>query len=113
MKKLILTIFTTFYSIFAIAQQGQTGAPPVGGTNNQAGSAWYRGGNNDVGPAGSNNIFGTMWNSPIYTQTNSVNRMKVNGNFACIINGFNQNRNGYLLLGQDGTFGSGGTIYNN
>ena len=113
MKKLSFTIFAFAYSIYAIGQQGQTGAPPVGGSNIQAGSAWYRGGNNTGGPAGSNNIFGTKWNSPIYSQTNGINRMKLNGDFAYTINGYNQNRNGYLLLGQDGAFGSGGTVYGN
>ena len=113
MKKLSFTIYAIVYSIYAIGQQGQTGGPPVGGSTIQAGSSWYRGGNNSGGPGGSNNLFGTKWNSPIYTQTNGINRMKLNGDFAYTINGFNQNRNGYMLLGQDGAFGSGGAIYGN
>jgi hypothetical protein len=39
--------------------------------------------------------------------------MKLNGDFTYSINGYSQARNGYLLLGQDGASGSGGTIYGN
>ena len=64
-----------------IAQQNPTGSPVPNGytTPQQAASAWYRGGNLPVNTAGSNNIFGTMWNSPIYTKTDAVNRTKLNG----------------------------------
>ena len=58
-------------SIGALAQP--IGTPPAafpGFTPPQvrdvANSAWFRGGNNPGGTAGNNNIFGTMWNSPIY-----------------------------------------------
>ena len=71
-----------------IAQQTPTGTPPanVNATNNPilrdlAERAWYRGGNNPGGAGGTNNVFGTLWNSPIYTVTNGVNRTKLNGNF--------------------------------
>jgi len=38
-----------------------------------------RGGNFTGGLGGNNNIFDTMWNSPIYTYTNGINRMTVFG----------------------------------
>jgi hypothetical protein len=43
--------------------------------------AWYRGGNQQGGTAGANNIFGTAagFNSPIYTQTNGTQRMVIMG----------------------------------
>ena len=115
MKKQTLTIFALLYSIYAISQQSPTGNAPNPSASNTilSGSAWYRGGNSPGGIAGTNNIFGTKWNSPIFTQTNSVNRMKLNGDFTYSINGFSQARNGYLLLGQDAAFGSGGTVYSN
>lgn len=40
---------------------------------------WHRGGNNLGGPAGGNNIFGTRWNSGIYTITNTNCRMVMTG----------------------------------
>jgi hypothetical protein len=54
-------------------------------------------GNQLVG--GINNIFGTKWNSPIYTITNDQYRMKLNGIVNYPVNGFAGQRNGYLLLG--------------
>jgi len=57
------------------AQQNSTG-------NSAASKDWYRGGNiaANAGLGGTNNIFGTMWNSPIYTYTAGMNRVLVNGN---------------------------------
>ena len=86
-------------------------------------NAWYRGGNFPGAAGGIKNIFGTMWNSPIYTQTNGVNRTKLNGTLNIggapqyPINGFTAasgvNTSGYLLLGPDCPFASGQTLYNN
>ena len=42
-----------------------------------ANSAWYRGGNSNTGTAGVNNIFGTMWNSPVFHYTTGKQRMTV------------------------------------
>jgi hypothetical protein len=70
--------------------------PPT--SQNVANSAWYRGGNTPLGPAGTNNIFGTMWNSPIYTKTNGFTRTRLNGDLTTLINGVNQNVSGYMGL---------------
>jgi hypothetical protein len=37
--------------------------------------------------------------NPLYTRTNNINRMKLNGSVAYAVNGFPGARNGYLLLG--------------
>lgn len=97
-----------------IAQQNPTGSPVPGTytTAQQAASAWYRGGNLSGNTAGTNNLLGTAWNSPIYFITNgnsSTNyRMKLNGDYTSgqyLINGFGAadgvNTTGYLLLGND------------
>ncbi len=64
-----------------IAQTPTGSAPPnTAPVPILAQSAWYRGGNNLGGTAGSNNIFGTMWNSPVYHFTSGVQRMVLNGN---------------------------------
>ncbi|NBX79316.1 MAG: hypothetical protein EBQ94_02885 [Flavobacteriales bacterium] len=80
------------------AQQAPTGNVPANNSTAQSASAWYRGGNNFVGNG--NNIFGTRWNSGIYTMTNGQYRMKLNGTVNYAVNGYNGNRDGYLLLGQ-------------
>ncbi len=69
-----------------------------------ANAAWYRGGNQNNGPAGNANIFGTKWNSPIYTITNDQYRMKLNGTVNYPVNGFAGQRDGYLLLGFSQTY---------
>ena len=59
-----------------LAQQNPTNTSPGGagpsGQNNQ--QYWSRAGNNSNG--GFNNIFGTLWNSPIWLQTNGLNRVQ-------------------------------------
>lgn len=75
--KLIITIGLA--SNLAYSQTPPTGIPPANNNNAQAGAAWYRGGNNPGGGAGTNNIFGTMWNSPIYTVTDGQTRSVLNG----------------------------------
>jgi hypothetical protein len=72
-----------------IAQQNPTPyATPLASTPAQAvttaNAAWYRGGNNNTGPAGNANIFGTLWNSPIYTQTAGVNDLNPYAVFRCL-----------------------------
>ena len=111
MKKLKILVMSFLLGGFTYGQ-GPIGNPPSPNTvPNNANSAWYRGGNNIGGtnPIGAN-IFGTMWNSPIYTYTNGVNRTKLNGTFNAAtqytIEGYGTaqgvNTSGYLLLGQDG-----------
>lgn len=128
MKRRIL-ILSGFliWTVPLLAQQAPTNNSPVGnlsGYQNQ--QYWSRAGNNDAN--GTNNIFGTLYNSPIYTQTNSINRMKLNGSFTSsanqyLIDGYNTwgnsntaiNTSGYLLLGPDAPFQTNlnQTIYNN
>ena len=99
MKKHIFLLGLLVNGVAAIAQQNPTNNNPVNpaqnGRNDRA--FWSRAGNTDQN--GSNNIFGTMWNSPIYTVTNGVNRMKLNGSLNYTIDGYNVARSGYLLLG--------------
>lgn len=126
-KKKLLIICSLIYSINAICQQTPTPAPPADPASvlpgpQQGTVAWYRGGNNPLTNGANKNIFGTLWNSPIYTVTNGVNRMKLNGTFNIAaapqytINGFTAangvNTSGYLWLGPDAPTGTG-TYYNN
>ncbi len=105
------------------AQQVQTGVgtgtfPP---TLFNTTKPWLRGGNFPVGGGASDNVFGTMWNSPIYTKTNSALREKLNGDFTAptqySINGYTGfspvpvNTSGYLLLGPNTPSQGGGMIY--
>lgn len=100
MKKITI-VAAMLLSASLFAQQGPIGPAinPNVNTALKANHAWYRGGNNLGGPAGSKNIFGTMWNSPIYTYTNGVGRGIRNGDRNQNINGFNVNTNGYMGLG--------------
>jgi len=80
MKKITI-IAAMLLSVSAFAQEPPQGVPPATNTNARAVAAWYRGGNNAVGTTPPDaNIFGTMWNSPIYTYTNGIARVLVNGN---------------------------------
>jgi hypothetical protein len=92
MKKITLLMSAMLVGGLTYAQQVPVGTPPAGGTGVKANSAWYRGGNFQGGPAGTSNIFGTMWNSPIYTYTNGIPRMKLNGNNTYPIDGYNAER---------------------
>jgi hypothetical protein len=100
-------------------------APPTtggaGGTNSN--TFWARGGNT----TSDGNVFGTRYNSPIYTYTGGIGdadrRLKLNGNFNAIgnqysLNGYTFSNNnlgvntsGYMLLG----FGAGASaeLYQN
>ena len=108
MKKYILLLFGGLLNGLAFAQQSPTlSSPALPLLNGQLSEQfWSRAGNTNIN--GSNNIFGTLWNSPIYTQTNGAYRMKLNGTFSgggqYLINGFNAasgvNTSGYLLLGR-------------
>lgn len=85
MKKIFNLITAGLFAVNAIAQQPPTPNPtsdpslplpvPQKGT-----VAWYRGGNAIAGPSGNANIFGTMWNSPVYYYTGGLNRMALFSN---------------------------------
>jgi len=67
MKKIKILVASLLCGGFAY-RQAPIGSPPSPATvPNNANAAWYRGGNNIGGtnPVGAN-IFGTMWNSPVY-----------------------------------------------
>ena len=115
MKIKIFTGVLLMFSQTLVAQQNPTGSPVPSGftTAQQAASAWYRGGNLPINTAGSNNIFGTAWNSPIYTITDGRMRMKLNGTVNYPINGFAGDRTGYLLLGaNNNSISNNANIYN-
>ncbi|TSJ46729.1 tail fiber domain-containing protein [Fluviicola chungangensis] len=110
MKRIILLGLTTLSILTTQAQVVPTiSTPPNGGQTN--GDYWSRAGNTTTG----NNIFGTMWNSPIYTVTGNTfssgnnYRTKLNGIFSgpnqYNINGFGWNQGinttGYMLLGNN------------
>jgi hypothetical protein len=76
-KILILSVGIVFASNIA-AQQLPTNNNPSAPANGQNDPKFWSRGGNTVG-GGSNNLFGTLWNSPIYTTTNGVLREKLNG----------------------------------
>ncbi len=64
---------------YLYAQQAPTNTSPGTATNGTTSNQfWSRAGNTDIN--GTNNIFGTLWNSPIYFSTNNTNRMALMGN---------------------------------
>jgi hypothetical protein len=89
-------------SIIALTTMVYAQQPPQGTSG--GGAFWRQGGN--IGGPGAPNIFGTATtnNNPIYTQTNGVNRMKINGSLPYVVNTYPGVRDGYLLLGYSGTF---------
>lgn len=128
--KQLFIISALLYSINAISQQTPTPSPPADPAvplplplPQQGTVAWYRGGNTPSTAGANKNIFGTLWNSPIYTVTNGALRMKLNATFNIAgapqytINGFTAangvNTSGYLWIGPDAPIGGGGTYYNN
>ena len=68
--------------------------------------AWFRGGNLPGGAGGNNNIFGTFWNSPIYTFTDSQGRTRLNGTQNATVNGVTKNFDGYYGISPFGYFNS-------
>lgn len=119
-KKISVLLSTMALTTIVYAQQ-----PPQGTSG--GGAFWRQGGN--IGGPGAPNIFGTATtnNNPIYTQTNGVNRTKLNGSFTTSANQYDidgyttfgntnttVNTTGYMLLGPNGTFQTQPTlnIYN-
>ncbi|MCW3104105.1 MAG: Collagen triple helix repeat-containing protein [Bacteroidetes bacterium] len=88
------------------------GQPPTGASSGivppsppNSSLAWYRGGNTIAGTGGANNIFGTAFNSPIYTITNNQERTRLNGTQTATINlvpGINTS--GYFGIAPGGYF---------
>ena len=78
MKKITI-ILGLFTSSILFGQQNATNnnpsVPAQNGTNDRA--FWSRSGNTPIN--GNNNIFGTLWNSPIYTKTNGIQRQILMG----------------------------------
>ncbi|MCF8444550.1 MAG: tail fiber domain-containing protein [Crocinitomicaceae bacterium] len=98
---------TNFLFLIAIihfasnAQQVPTVNSPggIGPSGQDNAQFWSRAGNLSAQGTATNNIFGTRWNSGIYTITDNQNRMKLNGSVNYPVNGFAGQRDGYLLLG--------------
>jgi Chaperone of endosialidase len=106
-KKLILFTFVLFLCSGIYAQQPKTGTAqstitPWNPTNSSF--AWFRGGNTSAGGGGIDNVFGTQWNSPIYTITNNVVRTRLNGTLNAPINNVLQNVDGYFGIGRNNYF---------
>jgi hypothetical protein len=129
MKKQFLLLGAILFGVSALAQQAPTNTAPSGAGPSGQNSAqyWSRAGNNNFPVGNTNNIFGTLWNSPIYTKTSDVLRMKLNGAFTnnatqYDIDGYSVwgntattvNTTGYLLLGPNAPFQTttSQTIYN-
>ncbi|MBI3240325.1 MAG: hypothetical protein HYZ43_16020, partial [Flavobacteriia bacterium] len=78
MKKYNLLLGIILSGVSAFAQQVPTTTDPAGAPSGRnSDQFWSRAGNTNVN--GTNNTFGTLWNSPIYTQTNGVTRTTLMG----------------------------------
>src|SRR6218665_628611 len=106
MKKHIFAL--TGVLLMGLSLQAQQA--PSGGLPNDPNNAFYWSRTGNLPGFSQNNIFGTLWNSPIYTETNAQLRMKLNGNFTSLgtqyfLNSFTWNEgvntSGYLLLGHN------------
>lgn len=101
MKKIKILVASLLIGSVAYAQ-----LPPLG--NSSANANWRRGGNNlGGGNPPDANIFGTFYNSPIYTYTNGVPRMIMNGTktagmYPAGINGHAFDRSGFVGIGTNG-----------
>ncbi len=79
MKQEIITILgIVLLSNNLSAQQDPTITAPAGAALNGSNSSeyWSRAGNTNAPGANINNIFGTLWDSPIYVRTNGLNRVQ-------------------------------------
>ena len=99
MKKIKFILGFILISSYSLAQ------PPTGTGGNS--KDWHRGGNLNAPPGqgGVDNIFGTMWNSPIYTYTNGVGRTRLNGSLITTINAIpGQDVSGYFGIAPNAYF---------
>jgi hypothetical protein len=99
---LYYVVYAFIISITAITLKAQ----PVGTPANSP--FWNRGGNLQIN--NSSNIFGTFWNSGIYTYTASVCRTRLNGSQIANINGVNQDVTGYFGIGLNGYFANNSPV---
>lgn len=104
--KLLIT-FAVFSISYTNAQQNPTGVssgtfpPTIVNTT----KPWLRGGNLPAIGGGVDNLFGTGWNSPIYTITNGKHRMRVSGDLTTTVNGVTgQNISGFIGIAPGGYF---------
>lgn len=109
MKTLKLLSAMMLVTSVCFAQPNGTPGPTTTDVTTLSRSSWYRGGNlgpnTTVSVQGPQNIFGTFWNSGIYTYTNSIFRMVLNGNKSdIIIGGPLVNTTGFLGLGTQTPF---------
>jgi hypothetical protein len=95
MKRWIPFVVLLALGVYARAQAPPTTTPPVSGQ-----SFWSRTGNSFT-PGGSN-VIGTFFSSPMYFKTDSVLRMRINGNMPSSVNSLPSiARNGYVGLGNN------------
>ena len=99
-----LIIVQTLFLFGQITSYAQSTSP----TN-----TWLAGRHLGFDASNGNNIFGTRWNSGIYTITNNQFRMQLNGSINYPVNGFNGVRDGYLLIGRQmgNNYGAGNGAY--
>lgn len=116
MKRRILPLFGFIALCTPVfAQQNPTNNDPAGAaaSGSNSNQFWSRAGNSQQ----TNNLFGTLWNSPIYTVTDGITRTKLNGTMNLVsnytVNGYifgvgvnNINSTGYFLLGGGGMVGA-------
>lgn len=101
-KYVLATLLLTSSVSTIFGQQTPTGAAlgPFPATLGNSTRAWLRGGNTASGNGFTDNIFGTFWNSPIYTFTSSTMREVLMGNNTTTINSVPLvNNSGFMGLG--------------
>jgi hypothetical protein len=104
-KQISMTVGFCLTSYVAFCQP-PTGTPPANNVNAQARAAWYRGGNFNT--FNNNNIFGTMWNSPIHIFTSSTHRATWTTNNS--LNSWNGNSGDGLRILNQSPFPSAGNL---
>jgi hypothetical protein len=117
MKKIVQMVA----GILVFASNINAQSIPSQGSGNATSDFWSRSGNLQTTGA---NIFGTRWNSPIYTITGGIApanvRMKINGDFAFgqySIDNYGSaqgvNTSGYMGLGANSILGGGQNLWSN
>jgi hypothetical protein len=106
MKKINILISTSLLSISLFAQQAPTVNSPngVGPSGQNSVQFWSRAGNLGGIPSNNNNIFGTLWNSPIYTVTDGRVRTRLNSTLSTVVGSVFKNVDGYFGIGRNNFF---------